>query len=145
MDVGTAIMNIHPKAIPGEDFIISEGYDRETGAPTKAITKWNESKLGPKPADMNALQTWADSNNLEVLRSLKKKELELAYQGVWDEQFGTQIAVGLTLYFEFPNDPRTVIVKTARTNFMNKTNSLNELGRPGKPALTEANIAAIVW
>ncbi len=145
MEIGTAIMNIHPKAIPGEDFSILEGYDRETGAPTKSIGKWNEAKLGPKPNSIEALQTWADENTVAVLKELKRKELEVAYQTVWDEQFGTQIAVGLTLYFEFPNDPRTVIVKTARTNFISKTNSLNELGKPGKPALTEANIAAVVW
>jgi len=141
VDIGTVIKMQHPEAIPGVDF----SFDDEDGDGNLEIILWNETLLGPRPASYEALQAWADGQAVPVAKQRKQKELEAAFQNVWDTQYGTQIAVGLVLYFEFKSDPRTVAVTAARTNFINKTNALNDLGRNGRPPLTLENIAAIVW
>lgn len=135
--VGETLLMMFPTMQPGVDF----SYNDSTGE----ILVWNADILGPQPANMQALDATLVPRYIETSKNRKRKELENKFQAAWDEQYGTQIAVGLVLYFEFPNDPRTVVVKAARTNFINKTNALNDLGRSGRPPLTEANIAAIVW
>lgn len=110
---------------------------------------------GEMPAAWAGNRVWDDAageprlptstENLESARRGKLNELEAQFQKIAEAQFGTSTYAGIMIYFELPNDPRTVAVKAARTNFLQKSQALADLGRPGKPALTEANIAAVTW
>lgn len=71
-DVGTTIKSIYPDAVVGEDYLFTDDIHPDGRLDIK---KWNESKLGPRPASMEELQAWADSQALEVAKLFKKSEI----------------------------------------------------------------------
>src|SRR5215213_8623293 len=133
--IGERLLFQFPTMIMGTDF----AYDQDTGQ----IISWNTTLLGPRPASIAAYMAATENLEIPIAKQKKQKELERSFQGVWDIEYGEQVAVGLVLYFEFKADPRTVRVTTGKENFVNKMNALNDLGRSGRPALTIENINAI--
>lgn len=136
-DIGERLLYQFPNMQMGIDF----RYDADTGE----ILTWNVAVLGPRPASIAAYMSATENLEIPIAKKKKQVELEDRFQSVWDEQYGSQMAVGLVLYTEFKTDPRTVTVTTAKNNFNIKMTQLNDLGRSGRPALTIENINAIVW
>ena len=71
MDMGTAIVRQYPDAVPAVDFLFTD----ETEDGTLKVKHWNEEKLGPAPESVQALQAWADTQELEHVKEIKKREI----------------------------------------------------------------------
>ena len=125
-------------------------------APDEATANPGEILVQVSPDDIEVWsrdRVWDDVNGprlpntneqLEGARAAKLTELNNAFISVWDANYPHD-GLGILLYTEFPSDPESVAVRAAKSNYVTKRNALRDLGKAGRPPLTEANIAGIVW
>lgn len=104
--------------------------------------QWAEARIWDQAAGVPRLPSGTET--LEQARTDKRRELEAAFRAVWSSHFDDPVFAVLA-YVELKTDPRTVAVTVARNNLISKEQELSDLGRPGRPPLTQAQIDLIVW
>lgn len=129
-------------APPGAVVMGEQEFDRDDPA------KWDDPDAFLRgkvwPGDASAPRDQTTTEVLEAARTAKRLELEAAFNQAWTAQFSDPV-FAVVAYFELKADPRTVAVTAAKNNLITKEQALSDLGRPGKPSLTLANIQGIVW
>ncbi len=128
-----------------------DDYTPKTGEFVKPLDDFTIDEM---PAKWVERRVWDDATNsprlplegeaVENARTAKIKDFGARFAQVWDANYDHP-GLGILLYTQFPNDPETIAVKAAKDNYVAKRNALRDLGRPGKPPLTQAEIDKIVW